>query len=448
MKQKSLQRENLQIENVPIDLLKVADYNPRKWDKEAEHQLRESIKGFGVVDPLLVNTAKKRKNIVIGGHFRLSVLKNMGYAEVPVVYVNIPDIEKEKELNLRLNKNTGEFDWDLLAKFDEAFLSGVGFSSEDLDEIFAIEETPETFDLEKELKKLSIEKIEIKKGDVYDLNGSRLMCGDSTIEADVMKLMDGEKADMCFTDPPYLLDYLHGKKKKKATEGFGLKRDRRYLGTDSLPDNFTNLWMENVAKAQKPDFSIIIFENPKNLRTIWNAMEKHWKYRNTITWHLPNRVSGFSAKYKFFNKQDIALVGTGGNVSPNIDPENDELLQNEYENALFATSGKPHWESYEKGKKYCPTDFIEFKAADEKSSGQGIIFGTKPTEILIPYLKVLTKRDDLVIEPFGGSGSTLIAATKMKRRCHLMEKSPVYAEVIKNRWEKLTGLTVSKIHGK
>ena len=86
-----------------------------------------------------------------------------------------------------------------------------------------------------------------------------------------------------------------------------------------------------------------------------------------------------------------------------------------------------------------PTDFIEFNASDEKNSGQGVIFGTKPVEILIPYIKVLTKRDDLIIEPFGGSGSTLVAAVKLKRRCYLMEKSPVYGEVIRKRWEKLTG---------
>ena len=108
-------------------------------------------------------------------------------------------------------------------------------------------------------------------------------------------------------------------------------------------------------------------------------------------------------------------------------------------------AGKPHWEKYEKGKKYCPTDFIDFNASDEKSSGQGIIFGTKPIEILIPYIKVLTKRGDLILEPFGGSGSTLIAATKMKRRCYIMEKSPVYAEVIMRRWEKVTGLERKKI---
>jgi len=123
----------------------------------------------------------------------------------------------------------------------------------------------------------------------------------------------------------------------------------------------------------------------------------------------------------------------------------DNLLQEEYETALYAIAGKPHWEGYEKGKRICPTDFIEYKADDAKSSGQGIIFGCKPVEILIPYLKVLTKRNDLVVEPFGGSGSTLIAAEKLKRRCYLMEKSPVYCEVIKHRWERLTGKKANKI---
>ena len=148
----------------------------------------------------------------------------------------------------------------------------------------------------KELKKLKIDEIKIKKGDVYDLDGSKLMCGDSTVPEDMEKLMEGVKADMCFTDPPYILNYLKGKTRGKngATVGFGAKKDRRYLETDVLPDNFTELWMANVAKAQKPDFSIIIFENPKNLRTIWNELEKYWKYRNTIIWHVPNRMQGFS----------------------------------------------------------------------------------------------------------------------------------------------------------
>lgn len=438
---------DMKITYVPVGSLNPSTYNPRKWNEAQTNALKESITKFGLVDPILCNSAPERMNTAIGGHFRLAVAKELGFTEIPVVYVNIPDIEKEKELNVRLNKNLGEFDFALLKDFGEEFLGSVGFSTEELDNIFAIDPTPEVFNLEKELDKLNIHEIKVKKGDIYEIDGSRLMCGDSTIEADMLKLMEGVKVDMVMTDPPYILDYLKGKTKQKdgVTEGFGLKKNRKYLETDVLPDNFTELWMANVAKVQKDDFSIMIFEHPKNLRTIWNALEKHWKYRNTITWHVPNRVQGFSAKYKFFNKQDIALVGSSEGKGLNIEPE-DELFQNEYENALYATSGKPTWEGYEKGKKYQPTDFIDHIAADEKSSGQGVIFGTKPLELLIPYIKVLTKRGDLVLEPFGGSGSTLIASLKLGRNCRIMEKSPVYAEVIKSRWEKHTGKKAKKIN--
>lgn len=441
-------KNKIEIQYVPTDSLRHAEYNPRKWSAEAKAQIKESINRHGMIDPLIVNSAPEREGIIIGGNGRQETAKELGIAEIPVVFLNIPDIEKEKELNLRLNKNQGEWDLELLAEFDESFLGDIGFTSAEIDEVFGIDETPEEFDLQKELAKLAIEEVKVKKGDVYDLNGSRLMCGDSTIEADMLKLMNGEKADMCFTDPPYILSYLIGKKRHgKATEGFGLKRDRKYLETDELPDNFTELWMSNIAKIANENFSIIVFENPKNLRVIWNELEKRWRYRNTIVWHLPNRVQGFSSKFRFFNKHDIAVVGTSEDHDRlNLEGEEDELLQSEYENALFATSGKPHWESYEKGKKYCPTDFIEFIAADEKSSGQGIIFGTKPVEILIPYIKILTKRGQLIVEPFAGSGSTLIAATRMDRRCYLMEKVPVYTEVIIKRWERLTGLTARKIN--
>lgn len=437
----------LKIVEVAVSKLKPSEYNPRKWNEAQITGLKESIQRFGLVDPIICNDAPGREGVVIGGHFRLKIAQDLGFKEVPVVYITLPDIEKEKELNIRLNRNLGEFDLDLLKTFDAEFLTDIGFSSEELDNVFAIDPTPEQFDLAKELKKLDITEVKVQKGDIYEIDGSFLMCGDSTIEADMLKLMEGKKADMVCTDPPYILDYLKGKTKNgKPTEGFGLKKNRKYLETDTLPDNFSELWMASVAQVQKPDFSIMIFEHPKNLRTIWNALEKHWKYRNTIVWHVPNRVQGFSAKYKFFNKHDIALVGTKGDISLNLESETDELFQTEYENAIFATSGSPHWEGYAKGKKTCPTDFIEHIAADEKSSGQGIIFGTKPLELLIPYIKVLTKRGDLVLEPFGGSGSTLIASLKLGRKCCIMEKSPTYTEVIKRRWEQHTGKKAIKVN--
>ena len=439
-------KNDLQVVYVPVSELKVADYNPRKWSKDQLDQLKESIKKYGFVDPLVCNNALNRKNVLIGGHMRARGAKELGIDKVPVVFVTITDIEREKELNIRLNKNQGEFDLDLLKNFDEKILASIGFNSEELDEIFDLGDNPEVFKLQKELEKLKITEITTKKGDVYQLNDSRLMCGDSTIEADILKLMNGEKADLCLCDPPYILSYLTGKKKHgKATEGFGLKRDRKYLETDVLPPDFTEKWMANVHKIQKDDFAIMVYENWRNVRTIWGEIEKYWKVKNMVIWHLPNRVQGFAAKYKFFNKYDIAMVGVSNNkVKLNEVPE-EELLQNEYETALFAVSGRPQWESYEKGKKYCPTDFVEYRAADEKSSGQGIIFGTKPVEILIPYIKVLTKRGDLIIDTFLGSGSTLIAAAKLKRRCYGMEKVPTYCEVIKKRWENFTGQKAIKI---
>jgi DNA modification methylase len=431
--------KDLQITKVKISKLNPAPYNPRKWSDEAIKQLTESIQQFGLVDPILVNSSDARKDVVIGGHFRLKVAKDLGIKEVPVVYIDIPDVEREKELNIRLNKNLGDWDYEMLSEFDETLLTTIGFDSQELDEIFdMVVDEPETFDLERELNKLGIDKITVQKGDVYQLGNSRLMCGDSTIEADFDKLMNGEKADMCMTDPPYILDYLHAKRGGKPVTGFGAKRNRRYLETDVLPDNFTELWMANVAKYAKPDYSIIVYENWKNLRIIWAEMEKYWKVKNMIVWHLPNRHQGFAAKYKFFSKHDIAMVGASGDVGYNHDEEPDGL-QEEYETALYAIGGKPQWEGYEGGKKYQPTDFISYMASDEKHSGQGVIFGTKPIEILVPYIKVLTKRDDLVVEPFCGSGSTLIASTKLKRSCNIMEKSPTYAEVALARWEKLTG---------
>jgi DNA modification methylase len=430
----------LQVRQLKISELKPNAYNPRKWSDEQLQKLRESTEKYGVVDPLIVNNHEARKNIVVGGNMRLTALKEMGFDEVPAVHVSL-DEKQERDLNIRLNKTGGDFDFDLLKEFDEELLADIGFDSEELDQIFDVEDMEEknSFDLNKELKKLDIKKVSVQKGDVYQLGDSKLMCGDSTISENFAELMGEYKADMCMTDPPYILDYLHAKRGGKPVKGFGAKQDRIYLETESLPDNFTELWMNNVANHAKPDFSIICYENWKNLRTIWGEMEKHWKVKNMIVWHLANRHQGFAAKYKFFSKHDIAMVGGSGDVPYNSETE-EQPLQELYETALFAISGKPQWEGYEKGQKYMPTDFIEHNACDEKHSGQGVIFGTKPIEILIPYIKVLTKRGDLVVEPFGGSGSTLIASTKLKRRCFIMEKVPTYAEVIMKRWENETGL--------
>ncbi|MCX6705436.1 MAG: ParB N-terminal domain-containing protein, partial [Candidatus Woesebacteria bacterium] len=103
-------KENLKIEYVDINIPRPVSYNPRTDDAEILKDATESISRFGIVDPLILNSAKNLLNNVIGGHLRLKIAKMLGYSQIPVVYVNIPDPEKEKELNLRLNKNLGKWD--------------------------------------------------------------------------------------------------------------------------------------------------------------------------------------------------------------------------------------------------------------------------------------------------------------------------------------------------
>lgn len=129
----------LKIEYVDINKLKPSEYNPRKWDNKIIEDIKKSIETFGMVDPIICNSAKERENIVIGGHLRLHTLKSLNYKEVPVVYISIPDIKKEQELNIRLNKNLGEFDFDLLANINEELLKISGFNDSDLVMVFNLE---------------------------------------------------------------------------------------------------------------------------------------------------------------------------------------------------------------------------------------------------------------------------------------------------------------------
>lgn len=134
--------QKLKIVERKIDELKPADYNPRKIGTREKMELTKSLKKFGFAEPLVININPKRKNVVIGGHQRLKVAKEIGFKVVPCVEMNL-GIEEEKELNLRLNKNNGEFDLEALAKLSEDLLREVGFPDKELQKIFAGKEENE-----------------------------------------------------------------------------------------------------------------------------------------------------------------------------------------------------------------------------------------------------------------------------------------------------------------
>ena len=166
-----------------------ATYNPRKLTEKQTKDLNSSLSKFNLADPIIINI----DNTIIGGHQRIKVLQSQGIETVDVRIPNRKLTEaEEKELNLRLNKNLGEWDFDLLSDFDEDMLKDVGFDADELEDIFQIDLEPE----EKDDKVPEERETDIKLGDMFQLGEHRLLCGDATKKDDVEKLMQGEKADM------------------------------------------------------------------------------------------------------------------------------------------------------------------------------------------------------------------------------------------------------------
>ncbi|MCA9352533.1 ParB N-terminal domain-containing protein, partial [Patescibacteria group bacterium] len=186
-------------------------YNPRKISEKEKRDLQDSINEFGRVAPIILNTGS-RENIIIGGEKRIHIYADLGYTEVECM---IPSrelsIDEEKELNLRLNHNTGSWDEELLKDFDMDMLLGVGFGDEELQNLFDdVDLAEDDFDVEKAIKETT--KPIVETGEVWQLGQHRLLVGDSTNLELVQKMMNGDQADIVWCDVPYNigLDYAKG----------------------------------------------------------------------------------------------------------------------------------------------------------------------------------------------------------------------------------------------
>ena len=211
----------------PIDSLIFAEYNPRQLSDDQYKQLKDSISRFGLVDPIIINKNKDRKDIIIGGHQRVKVAKTMGIKEVPCVEIDLV-YDKEKELNIRLNKNTGSWDYDVMANtFDIDELLDWGFNEKELQLDIFDEEKDGLID--DDAIPEDVESV-CKLGDLWQLGDHRLLCGDSTKKENIELLLDGNKADMLLTDPPY------GINADKMTLGTGKKDFHRGDWDNKKPD--------------------------------------------------------------------------------------------------------------------------------------------------------------------------------------------------------------------
>ena len=405
-------------------------------------------------------------------------MEELGIEEVFVMVPNRALTEEEKEkVAIESNREDGQWDYDVLASFDEELLKDVGFGNEELDNIFGLEEADD-FDEKKEFEKAVKNPRGVKTGDIWQLGEHKLIIGDCTQKENWERLLGEERFDLMFTDPPYKLAYCKKKGRKvKTSEGFKWKKDRVYNSVgetdkEGKPKGFGakqngfyegvkqkggvpeyDEWLSIANEFQNPKgANVMIFENWKNLPELWLAMEKYWKMMNMIIWHLPNRMQGFSRKYYFFNKYDIAPLAGNGVKNEDYEEELEIYLQEKgqklldtYEVSLYGKQGKSEWNK-KKGTRWAKvTDHITWTAETEKSGGQNIIFGTKPIQILVPYIKILSPRNGIVMEPFCGSGSTIIASEIMKRRCFAIEISETYGEVILNRFERFSGISAVKL---
>ncbi|KND47709.1 MAG: ParB/RepB/Spo0J family partition protein [Parcubacteria bacterium C7867-006] len=423
-----MNNEKLSVCYVPVSKIKPNEYNPKKFSKEQLTQISESVKRFGFVDPLILNGAPNRKNILIGGHGRLRVAKELGIKEVPVVYTSISEIDKEKELAIRLHKNQGEFDIELLSEFDEKFLEDIGFSDEELDGVFIDLDTEEDgFSTEKELEK--IKKPKSKLGDLYQLGPHRLLCGDSTDIKSVEKVVGQEKIDMVYCDPIYNINLSY-------KNGIGGTKNYGGSSTDNKNDK---------------DYEEFLKKTIKNAFAVTNT-NAHFFYYCDQT-YTPLIASIYKEIGIDFKRICIWLKGIA-NPTPQI------AFSKVYEPCVYGTKGKPylspHHRNYDEvlnkdigtGNEMIENYMEMFDVwAIRRLSGNLYEHPTeKPITLHDKPIKRCTKIGDNILSLFGGSGGELIASHQLKRKCFMVEIDPVFVDLIIKRYEIFTGDKAHKIN--
>ena len=379
-----------------INEISSAKYNPRKITDEAMGRLTKSLAEFGNIQPITWNV---RTGNVVGGHQRLKVYKAMGKTEVDVWAVDL-DEQKEKAANIALNKLSGEFDMPMLKDILEEIDTGdldmeiTGFG---MDEIALMMEDAHPEVTEDEVPEVPVDAI-TKPGDLWILGEHRVLCGDSTSEADVSRLMDGEKADMVFTDPPYGVNYDGGHATDKRREK--LKNDNSTLiYDDSVP---------NMFKHSKDEAALYLWfaatKSLQVLQVLQVLQANNYVIRSWLIWNKNQAQFGaIGAQYK--QKHEPCLY-------------------------CFKKGESPYWNG--------PNN--EVSVWDEKRSRINEFHPTqKPVELSGRALANSCPASGLVLDLFLGSGATLIGAEQTKRKCYGMEISPNYCDVIVKRWENLTG---------
>ena len=377
----------MEIVKVDINELISPEYNPRQITDDEMEKLKNSINEFGYISPIIVN---KHNNHIIGGNQRYEALKSLGYTDVDVVFVDEPDSNREKALNIALNKISGEWDFVKLADIiDELELNDfdiplTGFDEQELENFYIEEENPKEHEpvevAEDDYDEPDDLEVTVQTGDIYILGNHRLMCGDSTKKEDVALLMEGKQADMVFTDPPY-----------------------------DLEDNYSTIIFKNA----KANAEIFIMTNERKLAHIIVKYDKYFRRLFAVDFKVARLIN---------SNAPMTQVDFIGHFRK--EPPTTFNNLNDHFTTLIESPKTSKTQEHNFNHKHCKNI-------------------TLPSE----FIKHFSNEKENILDLFGGSGSTMIACEQLNRNCYMMELDPYYCQVIINRWEEFTGKKAEKIGG-
>jgi len=382
----------MKTETIKISKVKSNPDNPRLIKDDKFHKLVKSIKEFPEMlklRPIVVN----EDLIVLGGNMRLKACKDAGLKEVSIIKASELTVHKQREFIIKDNVGFGEWDWDLIAnEWDTEQLDDWGL---DLPVDFNVVEEEAEEDDYTEPDNL---KVDVVLGDLIEIGEHRLLCGDSTDSEQVAKLMNGEKADMVFTDPPYGVSYKSNWNSKDREQFEEIKNDDVFL--DILP---------SIILLSKQNIHWYIWTSHQ-VYTVWREMFETY-YKSTIIWSKKSGAMG--------------------------DLQGDYVVN--YEMALFCHYGRKELNGKRESAVW---DITRDSGIDYNHPTQ------KPVLLADKAINKSSVKNDLVVDLFLGSGSTMVAAHQLKRKCYGMELDPKYCQVIIDRMQKLDENIKVKINGK
>ncbi|QTH44947.1 DNA modification methylase [Cohnella sp. LGH] len=425
----------MNIQTIPIDRLNAAAYNPRvdlqPGDPEYE-KLRRSIEEFGYVEPIVWN---ERTGNIVGGHQRFKILKERGDKDVVASVVGLDD-QQERLLNLALNKVSGQWDDEALARLldelqaDGAELELSGFDQDEIGELIGrlpadteVDEpvVEDEFNVAQALEQ--IQKPMTRRGDVWQLGRHQLMCGDATDEADVELLIDGIKAALVVTDPPYNVA-VESDSERLAADG----RDK--IMNDDMPAEefagFLHAVFQSYARIMAATSAIYVFHPSSYQRHFEDAMEAAGiTVRSQCVW-VKNAASFGWSQYRW-QHEPVFYAHLRGKAP---------TWYGDRRQTTVWRAGLPAEEPE-------PSTVWEVSRGDV---GKYVHPTQKPLPLLAIPIGNSSRAGDVVVDLFGGSGSTLMTCEQMVRECRTMELDPVFCDVIKERFLAATGIEPVLVH--